>query len=207
LATELEEALPPPAIDWHEGMLLAPQHFQLLSRRIDQLAAYRIADAAPFAWGVRRAQADPALLIDGVVRIEALEAVLADGTIVNLAADDLELRLALAGFPELERGQPLRIWLVLPTRHAGADGHDDDSRFRSVEGPLVWDETTGEGRMRMPVLRPRLRLLAVERPPRKYTSLPLFEVRRERDLIVLADYEPPRLAIGDAPALLAECRA
>lgn len=204
---DLEDALPPPAIDWHEGMLLAPQHFQLLSRRIDELAAYRIADAAPFAWGVRRVQADPALLIEGVVRLEALEAVLADGTIVSLAEDDPELRLELGAFKELERGAPLRVWLALPTRHAGADGRDDDSRFRSVEGPLVWDETTGEGRMRMPVLRPRLRLMAGERPPRKHTSLALFEVKRERDLITLTDYEPPRLALGDAPLLLAACRA
>ena len=41
-------------VEWHEGMLLSPQHFQQFSARMDTLVAWQTLAAAPFAWGVRR---------------------------------------------------------------------------------------------------------------------------------------------------------
>ena len=40
----------PEAVQWHEGMLLAPQHFQLSARRGEALLGYALGAAAPFAW-------------------------------------------------------------------------------------------------------------------------------------------------------------
>ena len=45
-------------IQWHEGMLLAPQHFQQTSARLDSLVAWHTLLAAPFSWGVRRLRID-----------------------------------------------------------------------------------------------------------------------------------------------------
>ena len=44
----------PDAVLWHEGMLLGPQHFQLASRRTEQLVAYLAAATLPYRWGLRR---------------------------------------------------------------------------------------------------------------------------------------------------------
>jgi type VI secretion system protein ImpJ len=38
-------------IQWHEGMLLAPQHFQQTSARTDALVALHTLLAAPFVGG------------------------------------------------------------------------------------------------------------------------------------------------------------
>ena len=52
---------PPDRIQWHEGMLLSPQHFQQESARIDQLIAWHALAADPLAWGVRRLEIDDRL--------------------------------------------------------------------------------------------------------------------------------------------------
>jgi len=38
----------PAAVHWHEGMLLAPQHFQRAALRSEALQAYHITAASPF---------------------------------------------------------------------------------------------------------------------------------------------------------------
>ena len=38
----------PEAIQWHEGMLLSPQHFQQMSLRQDMLSHYHINLSNPF---------------------------------------------------------------------------------------------------------------------------------------------------------------
>src|SRR5262249_28543467 len=44
----------PAAIQWYEGMLLAPQHFQQSSLRQEALLAYHLAALSPYHWGVSR---------------------------------------------------------------------------------------------------------------------------------------------------------
>src|SRR5258706_10754107 len=90
-------------IEWFEGMLLSPQHFQLMSSRIDSLVAWQTLAAAPFSWGVRRLVLDHGLLSAGVVRILALDAIMPDGTAVTYAAEtDPQGRLELSLTPFAE---------------------------------------------------------------------------------------------------------
>src|SRR6185503_10016287 len=76
----------PPPIQWHEGMLLAPQHFQQLSLRHELLVHYHAAQVSPFHWGVRYLEIDPVPLTDGILRVLDLEAVMPDGLAVSHAA-------------------------------------------------------------------------------------------------------------------------
>ena len=39
------------AIQWHEGMLLSPQHFQQQARRFEQLLHYQLMSSTPFFLG------------------------------------------------------------------------------------------------------------------------------------------------------------
>ena len=48
----------PEAVLWHEGMLLAPQHFQEAAHRAEALLAYRLAAACPYPWGIARLAID-----------------------------------------------------------------------------------------------------------------------------------------------------
>ena len=74
----------PDRIQWHEGMLLSPQHFQLESARVDALIGWHTLTGAPYSWGVKRLKFDLSLLPSGMVRVLELEAILPDGTAVLL---------------------------------------------------------------------------------------------------------------------------
>src|SRR5215475_9298751 len=100
----------PERIQWSEGMLLGPHHFQQTARRNEALLDYYFSRAVPYFWGVTRLQIDPMRLAAGFVTILALEAVMPDGTLINhpaLDGGDLQLDLSpLAG--RLQDG-PLKI--------------------------------------------------------------------------------------------------
>ena len=48
----------PLAIQWHDGMLLSPQHFQEADRRSERLLAYHAGHAAQYHWGVVHLELD-----------------------------------------------------------------------------------------------------------------------------------------------------
>src|ERR1700755_1596492 len=75
----------PEAIQWHEGLMLAPQHFQQLSLRHESLLHYVAGAIAPFNWGVSREgsfMTDKSALADGKLRVMRLDAVMPDGLVV-----------------------------------------------------------------------------------------------------------------------------
>ncbi|HKI00424.1 MAG TPA: type VI secretion system baseplate subunit TssK [Thermoanaerobaculia bacterium] len=182
------------AIDWHEGMLLAPQHFQQLSLRQEELLHYHAAALAPFHWGVLQLEIDEAALTQGVLRVGRIEAVLPDGLIVSRGANDpepLEVDLKLHA-AALAAGACM-IYLAVPARGpAPLDG--EMARYRSVEGGPVIDESSGEGEVYIPRLRPRPVLLVAEAPAQRYAALPIARVRRSDEKLSLDEgYEPPAL--------------
>ena len=74
-------------IEWFEGLLLSPQHFQLMASRADSLVAWQTLAAAPFSWGVRRLVFDTGLLPAGMLRVLLLDAIMPDGTAVSYSAE------------------------------------------------------------------------------------------------------------------------
>ncbi|HEX6903565.1 MAG TPA: type VI secretion system baseplate subunit TssK [Thermoanaerobaculia bacterium] len=189
----------PDAIDWHEGMLLAPQHFQQLSQRHEELVHFHAAAASPFHWGVSRLEIDTAALSQGVLRIAALEAVLPDGLIVTRELDDpqpLEVDLKPSA-AALEAGSS-RVWLAVPARRPGLSPlHGEFPRYRSIDGGAVIDESSGEGDVFIPRLRPSPALLVTETPPLRYAALPVARVRRADDKFRLDEsWEPPVMSVA-----------
>lgn len=76
----------PDAIDWHDGMLLAPQHFQQQALRHERQLTYHVRQARPFHWGVVHLQVDRVQLVSGLVQVRELEAILPDGLVVDYRA-------------------------------------------------------------------------------------------------------------------------
>ncbi len=185
-------------IQWHEGMMLAPQHFQQSASRQEELLHYHLMSANPFHYGVRRLKIDPVLLVSGKFRVLELEAILPDGLIVEHGhADDASaLELELEDFAEDIRNKPLLIHLALPEKKVGAAFKGDLARFDSIEGQPVTDENTGDNEIPIPRLKPRLLLLATDDPPQKYVSFPLAEVTYKNETFAQSDYLPPSLAVS-----------
>ena len=188
----------PDAVQWHEGMLLSPQHFQQAGLRSDLLLQFHLSQAMPFRWGVLALQIDQARLAMGTFRVLSLQTILPDGIAVRYPQDDAApLELDLLPLAEQLRDRPGKIYLAVPARRPDlVSGTGEAPRFRSVEGEEVIDENTGDNPMRLPRLRPNLALLAGDAPSVKYEAMPIAEVSFENDTLQLTQrYLPPHLTV------------
>lgn len=188
----------PEAIQWHEGMLLSPQHFQQASARQEALLAYHAHMIQPYHWGIRHLRLDPVLLVDGQFRVVELEAIMPDGLLVSSLRHDISSQtLDLGPMKDEAAERPLTIHLAVPAeRFASTPAAGSLSRYDSAEGAPVADANTGEGEIRIPRLRPRLSLVVGETAPDKYSSFPLAQVAYRDEAFSLTDYVPPQLRVA-----------
>lgn len=195
-----QSALITDRIEWHEGMLLSPQHFQQFSARLDSLVAWQNLASAPFSWGVRKLEFDQGLLPSGVVRVLELEAIMPDGTGLQYSAshpDHGVLELPLKGLCEQLAGDALPIYVTLPV-HNPRGGL---ARFRSVGGQPVEDEISEAEPVLVPRLMPNLALSAGSIPPGTHSYLCLGSVYKENELFKLSDLLPPLLEVRQTSSL------
>lgn len=193
----------PDRVVWHEGMLLAPQHFQQADARLDALVAWQSLAANPFGWGVRHLAIDAALLQAGMFRVLALEAILPDGTAVSYSSQQAShgaLELDLAPFAEALADAPLNVYLTLPVARA-MRGKGVPARFRSVEAAPVEDEVSEAVPAEVPRLVPNLGLSAGAVPSGLHVHLRLGTVLKDNELIKMGPVLPPLLEVPKDNAL------
>jgi type VI secretion system protein ImpJ len=187
----------PQIIQWYEGMLLAPQHFQELSWRHEALLAYHAKTIAPFHWGVRQMEIDTALLVSGTLRVLSLEAIMPDGLVVSHGHEGTNaLEADLTALADAMRQSALTVHVAVPTKKPGEVSAEGDlARYASIDGTPVLDDNIGTGELDIPHLRPRLRLLVTEKSPPKYVSFPLARVHYRHEAFALTDFVAPTLSI------------
>src|SRR5437764_11076560 len=184
----------PAAIQWHEGMLLAPQHFQWLSLRNETLLQYHASAISPFHWGVRHLEIDRVLLVDGVLRIVELEAVMPDGLVVSHSAGEVpDLTVDLGARADEMKQRPLMVYLGVTARGRGLAFAE---RYGSSDAGPVSDENTGEGELPMPVLKPKLALVVADELPPKYVGFPLAEIAYRNEVFARTASAPQRFGGG-----------
>lgn len=193
-------------IEWHEGMLLSPQHFQQLSARLDSLVGWQTLAAAPFCWGVRRLVFDHGLLPTGLLRVLELEAILPDGTAVQFSAANPEhgtLEISLALYAEEMANEPLNIYLILPVA-SPAGQRSASRRFRSVAGTPVEDEISDAEPANIPRLMPVLSLAAGGVPHGTHVHLRLCNAFKDNEVVRLGEALPPLIEVArDNPLWIA----
>ena len=193
----------PDPIQWHEGMLLSPQHFQQESLRNLMMVAAHAGLASPFHWGVTHLLLDRVALVSGVIRVLELEAVMPDGLVVSHdagATQPLEIDITAMADPLAQL--PFTIHLTIPAARAGSWG--GQQRWQSVEGRPVVDENGGD-ELAIPRLRPRLSLTATalpgEKPPQRLVSMPICRVWFANESFSLAEFAPPAMAVTASSTL------
>ncbi len=193
-----EAELIPEAIQWYEGMLLAPQHFQQLAVRSEELLHYHILLSAPFHWGIKNLKIDQVLLIDGIFRILKLEAVMPDGLIVTHYHDNESmLEIDLNEHIEALKKKPVLIHIVVPALKPGmAFMKGSLPRYDSVEGRPVPDENTGDSELSIARLKPRISLLLTDNPSQKFCSFPIAQIAYKNESFTMTDFIPPALNIS-----------
>lgn len=193
----------PEPVQWHEGMLLAAQHFQQQDLHHQQFALYHVMASSPFHWGVVRLSIDQSALVSGLFRLLDLEAVMPDGLVVRFPIDDTDdqLEIDVSDHVDTVGETPLTVFLTVPAaKTGGREAPGDLRRYRVIEGPEVADTQSGGDEMQVPRLRPRLGLTVMatpgQRPPQKFTSIPLARVVYRNEAFVLDDFVPPSLRVS-----------
>lgn len=194
----LGEKIPDP-VQWSEGMLLTPQHFQQQHIYTEHLLRHQMEQLQSNYWGLLDLEFDKSALMSGLIDIKRLHAVMPDGLVVDYDAKQNDaLMLDLKTAAELNEGKATSIQLVIPVRGPGSASETANiKRFDSIESEPVVDENTGDGQIFIQRLRPKLSLMANNNPPKRYVSLPLFKVEYSRDGVYkLATYLPPLLRLS-----------
>ncbi|MFT7620848.1 MAG: type VI secretion system protein ImpJ [Myxococcota bacterium] len=187
---------PPDGIQWHEGMLLQPQHFQQSARRSHLLSWYRTRLASPYPWGVVMLDWDQNRLGGGVLSVVGLEALMPDGITVCRQPGDPELRLDLAQYESELQDGPLTISIGVIRAEVDSSAEPSaQSRYESYESAAVSDLNSADDTIQLPRLRPRLHLLAGEVSD-GYTSMPVARVEFRNEAFALTAFEPPRLHLS-----------
>ena len=130
------------SLQWSEGMMLSPQHFQQNDIYWQQQLRHLMAQLQPYYWGVLDIAIDEALLRDGKVRIDRLRCVMPDGLVVQheAATQDEVLYIDIADRDELKEQKPVRIHAAVPVRAEGAASQSSAiQRYASVAGELEVD--------------------------------------------------------------------
>lgn len=200
-------ALTTDAIQWHEGMLLLPQHFQQSDLRLRELLNYHLHQTAPFHWGICDYELDEALLAGGTLHFKKLEAILPDGLVISLhPKKSPPIELDLTVFDEVLTRKPLTVNLVVPRyQHGAPNATGELPRFLSIDSDEVVDENTGQGAIRMPKIAPNVRLLAGDDIPSNFVGFPLFKITKDLNAYILKDYVPPFLKVSPTSRLGQTC--
>ncbi len=189
-------------IQWHEGMLLSPQHFQQEAARVDSLMSSQLLRSQPRAWGIASLSVSEAALASQQFEVEQLEAILPDGTLVSWPNGlSRPLRLDLKPFAEqLEQGT-LPVYLALASRRGLPDG-ERLGRFEPLVFAPIEDEVSNAEPVDVPRLAYSLQLFAGDRPPSTLVSFQIASLEAEGGLIRPGSFIPALLQLSASPSLL-----
>ncbi|MFO0762731.1 MAG: type VI secretion system baseplate subunit TssK [Byssovorax sp.] len=185
----------PHAVNWHDGLLLSPHHFQESWRRSERLLEFHLGYAAPYHFGVKELSIDEGLLIGGIFRVTELEAVLPDNVIVHHGKTDENLDADLRPHEAILRRSACMVYLALLRDDLGGGAIDSDlSRYRSAELKSDVDVNTGEGAIPIARVIPKIQLVVAPEPPTRFVCLPLARVQIDGEAYVRdPSYIPPLL--------------
>lgn len=195
------------AIQWHEGMLLLPQHFQQNDIRQRELLHFHIAQFSPFHWGIVRHEIDVVKLVDGTLHFAVLEAVMPDGLVISSYASEGEtVEIDLKPYEKEISQEPQLVYLAVPNyKYGAANASGNNSRFTSRESPSIVDENSGEGKISIPRMAPNVSLFVGKEPPSTYVSFPLFKISNEANAFALEEFFSPCLKVSKASKLGRAC--
>jgi type VI secretion system protein ImpJ len=195
------------AIQWHEGMLLMPQHFQQLSGRVEGLVRQLATHAAPYLWGALLFEFDRSALVAGKLRVLRVAGFMRDGFWLQAGSEfGIDLELDLKQHADQTRSGNMLVHLVVPAQGSHST-RGDLARFQSYDGDAIPDETTGESAIPIPRLRPRVGLWAGSQPPARFESFPLLEVNQQGETFLDTGFIPPALTVPVSSALGSLCGA
>ncbi|MHA1558328.1 MAG: type VI secretion system baseplate subunit TssK [Alphaproteobacteria bacterium] len=200
----------PPLIQWHEGMMLSPHHFQQNDIHFHRVIAHQLKLFSGYFWGIQHLKIDPVVLSDGLVRILELEALMPDGLIVSYSAEkDQErppLEIDLKAFKPETPEEEIVVQLALPNYPSkGSPLIGKLPRYYSVEGQEINDVNVGDHPIHIPRLIPRLFLHVGKETPNQSISFPILKIIFVNEAFIKTKYTRPCFFLEKNTVLWEDC--
>ncbi|GHT93034.1 type VI secretion protein [Alphaproteobacteria bacterium] len=195
-------------IQWHEGMLLSPQHFQQSDRYLQHLFSVFGLSCNTFCYGVHELSVDTSALSSGVIRVMKARGVFQDGYSFDYdAMYDHPLHKNLIDYFTTHMAS-VRVHLAIPARKEGkSELIGDMARYYAHEEINVNDENGGDNHINIPVLKPKMRLLTDDEVDARYSSFPILEVEKAVDGgIAATNFIPPYITVDEHSKVSEMCR-
>jgi type VI secretion system protein ImpJ len=194
-------------------MFLTPHHFQQWDHYYEQLLHERVRAVRPFGWGVIDVRLDEEDLVNGIVRLLALDGVMPDGTLIRISPTDSE-NSGLVPARSIDRSFPpsldhLDLLVGIPTERAGGPNWVLDesagtapTRYVGVRAGIA-DLNSGEKREIL-LARENFRILFSAEEATGFITLKVAELERGPGGKVSSrdSYVPPCLTISASPWLM-----
>lgn len=179
-------------VQWFEGMLLEPQHFQQQEQYHHKKNLIYQAASTPFFWGVQTLEIDTDLLSSGTFLIKNLLAIMQDGSVLQITdQEDQKPQLALEDQKNIDWSKPQPIHLcVVKHRDDAANMYSDFPRYESVEDKDFLDENTGKSPVSIPRLKHKIILIAGEKVPYRYVSFPIAMIQKQDVGFIIKSFSP-----------------
>ncbi|MBX9704319.1 MAG: type VI secretion system baseplate subunit TssK [Silvanigrellaceae bacterium] len=187
-----EQVLIPNAIQWHDGMMLSPQHLQQAFLREERLCQYQFENIFSFSYGVIKFKIDNNALITGIFRVVELECIMPDRLVVTYNQElDRILEIDLNEYIHLFKKQEQYVYLSIPLyKKVNSISNDEFARFRPISPELAVDDNTGGEEISIPRLRPRIKLNIGEVEPAHYVSLALAKISLAQTSFSIENFWP-----------------
>lgn len=184
-------------VQWYEGQLLYPQHYQQMRNELQQTSFFYLSVACPWYWGIRELDLDETSLATGIIRINQILAIMPDGSVVEKKIESSrKIELDLSSLKEELDGKVLTIYLaVVSLQPDAANTAGDLPRYDSIESIPIVDENTGDEPITMPKLSLRVFLLKEEDVSARYSSFPLMKVTFKNNMFEKVDFIPPSTSL------------
>lgn len=203
----------PDPVQWFEGMLLSPQHFQQNNNYLQQALFHHLQRTNPFYWGVCELEIDQDAVTYDQLVVNKVHAVMPDGTVVKHAVSKQQtmeseglkqLSIQLSDIPDIEPQKPFYVHLAIPTLSDGcaSDVDSELKRYDSVNEGKVIDQNDIQNKIDLVRLRTRLILLVDSQLSPNFSSFPILKLEKTYDgSFQILNYTPPALYVPktDAP--------
>jgi type VI secretion system protein ImpJ len=181
-----------PAVHWHEGMFLRPQHFQTAQRHWWQHVRSNAQWDHHYNWGLRSLEFDLDALANYRCVVRSLEARLRDGALVVISPEDSLPPVNLR--PVFEKHNSVTVYLGVPVFHLGrpnaaAQAPAEEARYL-VDTQDLEDENTGHNLQPIPVRRLNLKLLLSTQSLTGHEVLPLARLEKSSRVEATPQLDP-----------------
>lgn len=179
-------------IQWYEGMLLRPQHFQHNHLYHKKNLEYHLQFSSSYHWGVKNLTYDQSLLVgEGRICIMDLEAILPDTTVIT--HQDKGLDISLKPYDDALQQASHKIYICFHEDRLSKENYTQ--QYHSVETDPVMDLNTGDNPIPMVRLKPKIWLKVAQETPSHCISMPLLEVSFDGKNYKVTPYIPPLLQV------------